>query len=106
MALRSYNLTLAATPLRVSDVYGGAAGSLDPKVDIPYRQVILQASGAAAYIGFDPAVLSTTVYGNKVDSANTGPGTVLGPFDQGPIHLSDLYALGSGATLHVTGIPF
>lgn len=104
--LRSYNLTLAATQQRLSDVYGGAPGSVDPKVDIPYRQVILQASGAAAYIGADPAVLSTTVYGNKVDSANTGPGTILGPFDQGPIKLSDLYALGAGAVLHITGIPY
>jgi len=106
MAARSFNLTLAATQQRVSDVYGGTPGSIDPKVDIPYRQVWLQASGAAAFIGSDPAVLSTTVYGNKVDSANTGSGLELGPFNQGPIKLSDLYALGSGSTLHILGIPY
>lgn len=104
--VRSYNLTLAATQQRLSDVYGGAPGSIDPKVDIPYRQVILQASGAAGYIGYDPVVLSTTVYGHKIDSANTGAGVTVGPFNEGPIKLSDLYALGAGSTLHILGVPY
>jgi hypothetical protein len=31
---------------------------------------------------------------------------VLGPFDEGPMRLSDLYARGAGATLLVLGVPF
>jgi hypothetical protein len=32
--------------------------------------------------------------------------TSLGPFDTGPLKLSDLYAVGAGATLTVLGVPF
>jgi len=104
--VRTFQLALAATQKRLSDVYGGAAGVLDPKTDVPYRQLILQAEAAAAFIGSDPATLSTTVYGNKIDNTNTGSGLILGPFNQGPLRLSDLYALGSGSTLHITGVPY
>jgi hypothetical protein len=103
--LRTFQLSLAATQQRLSDVYGGAdvPGNEVAKDDIPYRQVILQAATAAAYVGSDPATLSTTVYGNKIAIDGS---LVLGPFDQGPIKLSDLYVLGASCVLHVTGIPF
>ncbi len=105
MALRTYQLTLAATQKRLSDAYGGASltGNISPAQDIPYRQLIIQSEAAASYIGWDPATLSTSIYGVTL---TTGSSLVLGPFDTGPLHLSDIYALGSGATLHVTGIPF
>jgi hypothetical protein len=104
--VRTFQLALAATQKRLSDVYGGSSGILDPKTDIPYRYLVLQAEAAAAYLGSDPATLSTTTYGNKVDNTNTGQGCILGAFDAGPIRLSDLYALGAGSTLHILGIPF
>lgn len=103
MALRTYQLALAATQKRLSDVYGGAAGAPTAAVDIPYRQVILQAEAAAAYVGMDPPTLATNNYGVTIAS---GASVVLGPFDTGPIKLSDFYVLGAGCTLHVTGIPF
>lgn len=106
MAARSYQLTLAAAAQRLSNVYGGASlgNAIDPKADIPYRQVLLQASGADAFVGMDNLTTST-VYGVSAHSTDLQPVT-LGPFDTGPIHLSDLWVAGAGATLHVLGIPF
>lgn len=109
MALRSYQLALTGAARRVSEVYGtpptpvlGNQGGL-PVVDIPYRQVLLQAETADVFIGMD-ATVTATIYGTKVDSTDLQPIT-LGPFDQGPIKLSDLWAFGT-ATLHILGIPF
>ena len=99
--IRDYQLTLAAAAKRLSDVYTGGATAAN---DIPYRQVLLQAEGADAFIGGSDAV-TASAYGTKVDSTELLP-VVLGPFDQGPIKLSDLWAAGAGATLHITGIPF
>lgn len=101
-----FQLVLAAAAKRVSDVYSpSVAGAISPVTDIPYRQVYLQPSGAAAYIGGDSSVTSS-VYGNKIDNTNTGSGLMLGPSDQGAIKLSDLYAAGAGATLNILAIPF
>ena len=106
MALRSYQLVLAATPKRLSDVYGGTAGVADPKTDISYRQVILQAEGSDLYLGGDNTV-STTNYGAKASVIGQAtPSGGLGPFDSGPIRLSDIWAVGAGATLHILGVPF
>lgn len=105
--LRTPQLTLAATQQRLSDAYGVSsrfpAGTPNPTTDIPLRQIIVQAAAAAAYIGEDPATLSTSVYGYTIAS---GGAVTLGPFDTGPMKLSDFYALGSGATLHITAIPY
>lgn len=110
MAARSYQLTLAGAQKRVSDVYGGAAGAVDAALDIPYRQILLQAETGAIQIGSiataagtSPAPpLSATVYGNSIAIGAT---LSLGPFDTGPIKLSDLWAFGTG-TLHILGIPY
>lgn len=106
MAVRSYQLALAAAAQRLSNVYGGKSlGNLiDAKEDIPYRQLLLQATGADAFVGLNGDVTST-VYGTKVASTDLQPVT-LGPYDTGPLHLSDLWVAGAGATLHVTGVPF
>lgn len=106
MSVRSYQLALAAAAQRLSNVYGGASlgNAIDPKEDIPYRQVLIQATGADAFLGMTSAVTSTT-YGTAVDSTDLQP-VVLGPFGTGPIKLSDLWVAGAGATIHVTGIPF
>lgn len=105
MAVRSYQLVLAAGAMRLSDVYGDGVGVVNPKNDIPYRQVILQAAGAAAFVGFTNAVTSS-VFGIKIDNTFTGPGVSLGPFEAGPIKLSDLWVAGAGATISVLGVPF
>ena len=46
MAAKSWQLTSTAAPKRLSDVYGGAPGVINAGDDIPYRQVIIQASAA------------------------------------------------------------
>lgn len=106
MAVFAGQLTLSATPQRLSNVYGGA--SLTDRVnaaqDLPCLMVLLQATGADAYLGQDNTV-SSSVYGTKVASASTGAER-LGPFWGGAVKLSDLWVVGSGATLHVTAVTF
>lgn len=95
-------LALAAGVKRVSDVYGGTAGTPDESKNIPYRQLILTATGAAATIGSTVGVTAPTGF----PLAITGPPLVLGPFTTGPVKLSDLYALGAGSTLTILGVPY
>lgn len=122
MAARSFQIALGAGATRLSDVYlglkdgvgnniGGSAGVPDARSDVPYRQLVFNASGAAAFIGgSDMAGTSTTpvtstTYGTKVDSAST-IAQVIGAYDQGPLKLSDLWASGAGSTLHILATPY
>jgi hypothetical protein len=102
----SGQLILAAAAQRLSNVYGGASlGNVVNAVqDLPYRQILLMADGADAFIGQDDLTTST-VWGTKVDSTDLQPVT-LGPFTTGPVKLSDLWVAGAGATLHFIGVPF
>ena len=94
-------LALAASPgKRLSDAYGGTAGVPDERTNIPYRQLVITATGAVAAIG-GPTVAAAT--GFPIAVAGT---LVLGPFDTGPVKLSDLYGVGAGATLTILGVPF
>ena len=104
MALKAFNMTVAAVAKRLSDVYGDGVGAVNAANDIPYRQIILQAETADIFIG--GPLVSTTVYGNKIVNAAPAAPLVLGPFDTGPIKLSDFYAVSTSATLHILGIPF
>jgi hypothetical protein len=94
-------LALAAAPKRLSDVYGGVAGTPDETKNIPYRQLVISTAGASASLGGSPVTPST---GYVITAA--GPSLVLGPFETGPVKLSDLYAVGAGATLTILGVPF
>ncbi len=102
MNARHFTVTLAAAATRLSEAYG-AGTAVGGSADIPYRQLLFNAESADAFVGASD--VSATVYGVKVDSAENLP-VVLGPFDQGPLKLSDLYAAGAGATLHILGIPY
>lgn len=95
-------LALAATQKRLSDVYGGVAGTPDETKNIPYRQLIITATGAAATLGSSAAVTTTT----GIVIATAGPPLVLGPFPTGAVKLSDLYGIGAGATVTIVGVPF
>lgn len=130
MAARSFQLTLAATPTRLSDAYigltdasrggniGGAPGLPDARSDVPYRQIVIQAAGAAAFVGgSDMAAsalspdanhgpVSSTIYGVRLDSTATVPAQIFGAYETGPMKLSDLWAAGAGATLHILAFPF
>ena len=104
--IKVYQLTLAAGAKRLSDVYGDGAGVVNPANDIPYRQLVFQAEAADLYIG--GSNVSTTTYGVKaaVAGASNTPGGGLGPFNTGALKLSDFYAVGAGATIHILGVPF
>lgn len=98
----SYSLVLAASAKRVSDVFGGAAGTVDQAQNIPFRQLLVTATGAAATIG-GAGVTTTT----GVTIATTAPLPLsIGPFPTGAVKLSDLYAVGAGATISIVGVPF
>jgi len=105
MAAKSYQLTLAAAALRLSDVYGDGAGVVNPVNDIPYRQILLTASGADAFVGASTQTVTATVFGIQVDSASPEPASI-GPYTSGPVKLSDFYVAGAGSTLHILAIPF
>ena len=104
MSARSFNLTVGATRVRLSDVYGDGVGVVNAAHDIPYRQIILQAETADIEVG--DVTVTTTVFGVKLPSAAPAAPVSIGPFEAGPVKLSDLYAISTAATLHIFGIPF
>jgi hypothetical protein len=97
----TYQLALAATVKRVSDVYGGTPSVPDEAKNIPYRQLVITTTGAVAAIGSTAGVTAPTGFPLAVSGQ-----LILGPFATGPVKLSDLYAIGAGATLTVLGVPF
>jgi hypothetical protein len=98
----TYSLPLTGSAKRLSDVLGGTPGTPDEVKNIPFRQLLFTATGAAATIG-SAGVTTTT----GVTVATTAPLPLsIGPFTTGPVKLSDLYAVGTGATLTVMGVPF
>ena len=107
MAARDFQLALAAGALRLSNVYGGPANAEpDARDNIPYRQIILSAEGGVAFVGAAADVTATN-YGVRVEIGATAVEPVsIGPFETGPVKLSDFWAAGAGSTLHVLAIPF
>ena len=98
----TYTLALAAGAKRLSDVFGGAPNSVDQAKNIPFRQLLITTTGAAATLG--SAGVTT---GTGVTLAVAAPMPLsIGPFDTGPVKLSDLYAVGAGATLTILGVAF
>lgn len=95
-------LALAATVKRVSDVYGGVAGTPDETKNIPYRQLLISSTGASATLGSTSGVTAAT---GLVIPTTAAPLSI-GPFPTGAVKLSDLYAIGAGATLTILGVPF
>lgn len=105
MAIRVFQLVLSATPKRLSDVYGGTPGTPDESKNIPYRQLFLQADGADFVVG--DSTVTTTNYGAKFPvTGNAFASGSLGPYETGPLKLSDFWAVGAGATVHIVGVPF
>jgi len=102
----SGQLVLAAAAQRLSNAYGGASlgNAIDPKADIPYQAILVQATGADAFIGSTDAT-TLTVYGTKVTTTDLQPVTLPTSRTGAPIKLSDLWVAGAGSTLHFLGIP-
>ena len=110
MAARDFQVTLAAAAVRLSRAYPSGVGDAEPSglENIPYRQLLLTATGADAFVGShadSESDTSSTVFGIAVDSTALGPASI-GPFETGPVKLSDFWAAGAGATLHILAIPF
>ncbi len=104
MPFKTFNMTVGAVAKRLSDVYGDGVGVVNAANDIPYRQVILQAETADIEIG--DATVTTSIYGTKIPFTAPAAWVTLGPFETGPIKLSEIYAISTNATLHITGIPY
>ena len=114
MAFKAYQLTLSGVAQRLSDAYGLGAPPTPvteafAAADIPLRQVTFQAIVAVAaviYVG-DSNLVSSTVHGFRLDPTDTQQPIMLGPFDSGPIKLSDFWVLGTANDVLVIGaIPY
>jgi len=94
------SLTLTGVAQRLSQVYASGAGNVDPSAaeDIPYRQVILSAdpaNTAVVYVGSSSSVSSTS-HGFSLDPTQASQVPVsLGPFETGPLKLSEIWVLGT-----------
>jgi hypothetical protein len=109
MSARNFQVTLAAAAVRLSRAYASGAGDVEPSAaeNLPYRQLLLSASGADAFVGAGAGVTATNFGIAVVAAAATVEGVVsIGPFETGPVKLSDFWAAGAGATLHILGIPY
>lgn len=98
MPAASFQLTSTAAPKRLSDVYGDGVGVVNAANDVPYRQLIIQAS-AAVTLG---STAANAAQGMPIGVAGSVP---LGPFDTGPLKLSEFWVVGA-ATVSILGIPF
>ena len=112
MAFRQFTLTLNGAAQRLSRVYASGAADAQPSAtdDIPYRQILFAAdpaNTAVVYIGSASTVLSTA-HAFSLDPTQASQFPVsLGPFEAGPLKLSDFWVLGTNnERLMIGGVPF
>ena len=105
MAARAYTLAVTAVAKPLSQAIPTDPSRGGPR-DEAMRQILLSMDTAVAFIG-DSSV-TTTVYGVEIWIAAAGVflPVSIGPFDAGPVKLSDLYVIGTSGTLHILAIPF
>lgn len=114
MAFKQWALLLTGgtAAVRLSDVYGDGTGVVNARSDIPYRQIFLQAhpsNGTAIYIGDNDLTAPDNSAFVLQPGANQPQLVTLGPFDTGPMKLSDLWAValsGGNPRLLISGVPF
>ena len=105
-----YTLTLTGVAQSLTSLMAAADQSVGGANDYGLRQILFQAdpaNGSAVYVGADNTV-SSSAHGFSLDptQASQMPVTI-GPFETGPVRLSDFWALGSnGEKLHVTAVPY
>jgi hypothetical protein len=103
MSLRSYQLTITAAAQRLSSILPDPA--VGGKSDESFREIHLT-SDTDCFIGATSAI-TTSVYGLKIFAQVAGQYPIeLGPYDTGPIKLSDIWVIGTSGILHILGIPF
>ena len=105
-----YTLTLTGAAQPLTSLLAAADQSVGGANDYGLRQILFQADPAnssAVYIGAD-ATVSSSAHGFSLDPTQASQLPVaLGPFETGPLRLSDFWVLGSNAEkLHVTVVPF
>jgi hypothetical protein len=102
--VKSFTLTVLAAPTRLSDVYGDGPNVVNAANDIPYRELLLQTETADTKIG--DSNITTTNYGTLIAATGT-PVVAIGPWETGPIKLSEIWAIGGGTgKLHILGVPY
>ena len=107
MAARHFTLAVGAAAVRLSDVYGDGAGVVDAAHDLPYRQILLQAEVDGGNVFVGESTVTTADYGVVVPTAVANPPVVaIGPYETGPVKLSQLYAISTDSVLHILAIPF
>jgi len=114
MGFRQYTLlvTGGAAAVRLSDAYGGPTGVVNAATDVPYRQLFLQAhpaNGTALYIGDNDLTAPDNSAFVLQPGAGNYPAVTLGPFDTGPMKLSDFWVVGlagGSPRLLISGVPY
>lgn len=94
-----------AAAIQLSRIYGALTGTALAAADIPLREILITAEAGVVYGGGDNLVTSTN-YGWSVSNTALTPARIAGPFNEGPVKLSDIWVAGAGATVHVQGIAF
>jgi hypothetical protein len=112
MAFKQYALVIGPAPAqRLSNVYGDGVGVVNPRNDIPYRQLILAADPSNAnplYVGdSDVTAPDNAAFVLQPGVASVAT-MVIGPFATGAVKLSDFWVVGVTGTprLLVSGVPF
>lgn len=100
--VKAFTLTVTAAAQRLSDVYGDGVGVVNAANDVPYRQILLSTE-TDCEVG--DSTVTTAAYGVKVQSAATLPVSI-GPWETGPMKLSELWVVGTSGKLHILGIPY
>ena len=101
MAVRDFTLTITAAAQKLSTALANTERG-GPQ-DESYRQLIITTE-TDCFLGSSSS-LTTSNYGYKVVSAQTLP-VVIGPFDAGPVKLSDLWVIGTSGKLHILGVTY
>jgi hypothetical protein len=104
-------LTLTGVAQRLSQVYASGGANADPSMqdDICYRQILLMADPAnAAVVYIGGSTVSSTSHGFSLDPTQASQGPVsLGPFETGPLKLSEIWVLGTNDERLMVGlVPF
>jgi len=106
MSWRHYALTLSGSAQRLSSVLGDTQPG--GTQDVACRQILLAAdpaNTAVVYVGGASPVVSATSHAFSLDPTQASQGPVsIGPFNAGPVKLSEIWALGTANERLMIGI--
>jgi hypothetical protein len=109
MGFVAYQLAVTATAKNLVEAFPADGRAIGSRYDVPLRSItfqLLKASTTDVFLG-DSSLVSSTIHGLRVDPSDTAAPIVLGGHDEGPIHFSDFWAIGTGGeVLLISGIPY